>query len=302
VEVAFKNIRTQAELVESYQIAAPDRENQEKWQSQQVEALKKKKAELVDRFAALQGGYDYAKQRVNAAKGDQNALKAAEALYKSIDQQIDAFNKNGTKQIDAAVKERVLAKGDQTALSGIESKLTGTLNELHGGIVRLLDRFSDRIDLITARPEKGVKLKDLPRLVQAWETTRTTTAVELGTLETELKGYDPGSASNADEIRNGVAALCGQIQQYAALVTAPAPAIVKCVDKLMDDEGATDAERRAEREAALAAIADRQRTIQGHPLSAMLAACPFKPARTVPARLSSALTRLEFTVLTSVAA
>lgn len=298
VRLAFTGTTTEAELLAKYATGEGDRDAMKNWRKNQVAALEAEKAGLVDRLNALKGRLDFTESVVDDAHGDANAAKAAKALFAATGKQVDKHVKSGRKLIEAAADRQVLARGDAAEVQAAKDELQTLQKTAKDATERMMERLDERLDLMLVRPEgqRGAKLKALPELFKRWEGTRRLAGENLGAFAATLRGYtpaDPGAAGRRDT-------LAAAVDGYRAFVTGETAGVAGAVSRLISVDAVPDADRRRAREDALGDIHERQAAISGHPMSGMLAKCPFDEARTVPARLFAVLAQLEFTILTAV--
>jgi hypothetical protein len=163
-----------------------------------------------------------------------------------------------------------------------------------------VERVENQVALLMAHPEGEAnrRAKDLPKLYNEWLTAVSRANEDLEALVGKLTEWKPTTdVAKSTKLRD---ALCQKIFNYALTFAEEKPELTRAM-QIVWDTGKGDQERRKGREAALAIIADLERSLQAHPLTAELLKSPFPEAKVAP-RLFSGLERLRFTVLTSVPA
>ncbi len=275
--------------------------------SAELEKLPPDKAKLTTLMGAVDTlfqGIDSAQALIDAANSTHAEEKQKKADKKAAEKQTKAPLRDrlrGLKdQFDDASREVKDAKGDTNLLKQIERMLDQAEVEVEAAkekeATRSMDRIQDHIDLVLANPKGEVarRRKELPDLYNNWRKIRDTAAGNLDTVKATVLSYQPDEAT-----RKKVEKLGRRMDAYRKMFAKGHGQLRHLIGTLSDDTQ-PDQARRDAREQALGAVADLQRGLQSHPLSALLAKSPIPAARAVPGRLLAGLDRLYFTILTCV--
>ncbi len=204
----------------------------------------------------------------------------------------------------AAVRQ---VNGDTLALDAIGVLLDEADKQIKAGdedaARRTLDRMLQRTDMLLVNPEGEVnrQRKALPKLFGEWQAVLNTTAGLLEQTRNTVAAYVPDPANpEPGKTAASVLRLCAQMDAYTARFTRQPLAALKPLLAELSSDDLPEPGRRKAREAALAILAAQADALQKHPLTRELTGCPLPGASAIPGRLLTALSRLQYTVLTSV--
>jgi hypothetical protein len=161
-------------------------------------------------------------------------------------------------------------------------------------------RLEDRIASLMAFPQGDAarRAKDLQQLYKNWTKLQHTTCAEVRALAARLRDWRPAAdAADAEHKRDQI---CTAIEQYVTTCIETGAELATSIRTVWDD-GTPDAARRKAREAALAALADRQRLLRSHPLTKELLTSSLAQGKLL-SELIAGLPKLEYAVLTAVPA
>jgi hypothetical protein len=164
----------------------------------------------------------------------------------------------------------------------------------------LLNNILNRCDTLIAHPEGEANRarNELPKLFAEWQSMLNNVGSTLTTVIETLNSYRPDNEGDSDATGK-VADFVTLLETYRQRFTGKSGEMVGPLSKLASPDTPEPGRRKA-REVALAAIAKEAAALQKHPLSKVLATSPLPGASAVPGLLNTGLSRLQYTVLTSV--
>jgi hypothetical protein len=271
-----------------------------------------KLTDAIDAVVALFDGIGSSEELLEKSNDSAKALKIKADETKKEDAELRRLLKERRRQLELrfinATDEVIDTKGDENILNQIKRMFDEAKAQIKTAkasangddeikINKLLDRIANHIDLVTANPKGEVsrRIKELPELYRSWTGLRQSCVGNLKMVASKLSGV----TGEDDEFVKKIGLLAAHIDEYRKYF-AEAPDGLQADIETLCEVDLSEGDRRKAREHGLATVADLQRALRAHPLTAILAVSPMPEASTVPGRMMAMLDRLNFTILTSV--
>ncbi|MGH7043443.1 MAG: hypothetical protein ACREFY_15135 [Acetobacteraceae bacterium] len=256
---------------------------------------------------ALKPGVTTAESLRDGAQQAVTDKAAAKGATKDKQAELEARQRQVSAMVDTAAKVVEKAGGDTVAVDAVKAMLKEAKTQVKAGDSGAEATFVNivgRCDMLIAHPEGEVNRtrNELPKLYGEWQALLRSAASQMNATIATVQTYTPDPLSpDVRKTTDGLAKLCVQLAEYRDRFSADGPRLGRPLGVLASaDEGVTETARRKAREDALAIIGEMRSTLQGNPLSGLLAKCPIKGASSPPGQLNVGLSRLQYTILTSV--
>jgi len=303
VETAFAQITSNKDFLKTMGDGQKGREENDRWKKDAEDGLAPLVKEVEAEMKPVSLRFSDVKAEVKASNGDENLLKSAKKSYEDVKKRAGKFESEAKKAIEAAHKKRLMAGDSDEEKKKIADGLKAELDKMKDDYVKDIQKVGRKIENLSANPrgEKGERKRMLVPLRNKLNREVLATKVQLTEFATKIedfaKAVETADAERAAKLRKFIP----RVQKYRDKVCQLPREFDKSIKLLIRDD-TPDPQLRAAREKALKIIGAGKRRLMKHPLTLKFAKSPFPTLRTSGKRLNAALRRLEFTVLTAVAA